>query len=334
MKKTINIVYLLIYLINFPVQAQEPQLPQVCTGSKVRYGVSGSTQSVFNWEIQGGTIFQNYNDSVDVQWGTTATMGVLKVTEYTVTNCSGSPVYAYIIVNSTNSLSLSEPDAVCDGQSTEITSSGGDYVIYNWSTGQTTKDITVLSQGWYKLSATDSAGCVSTDSVYLTVNQLPGASLGSDTTVCSSSILLTAGDGSGSYYQWSTGAITSSIVVNDDGSTQVIWVQVTDDNGCINSDTIKILSCNTLQSDIPNAFTPNGDGDNDKWIVEKLASFSNARVEVFDRWGRLVFKSVDGMTDGWDGTSRGKSLPMDSYYYIINLNDGSEPLRGTVTIIR
>jgi gliding motility-associated-like protein len=90
-----------------------------------------------------------------------------------------------------------------------------------------------------------------------------------------------------------------------------------------------------MVSAIPNAFTPNGDGDNDTWRVRYIEGRSNITVEIFDRWGRRVFYSKTGLpSGGWDGTFNGRNLPMDSYYYIINMNDGSEPMIGTVTIIR
>lgn len=330
MMKNQLIIVLLLFLTCFQVQAQGPQLPQACTGSKVRYGVAGFPQSVFHWEIQGGTIIANDNDSVDVQWGTADAMGMLKVTEHTVTSCVGTPVYAYVVVSSPKSLKVDEGSPVCVGQTLNLLTTGN-FKKYLWNTGETTKDIKAQQPGWYKIEAEDEGGCIIRDSVY--VNSKPQVFLGNDTMVCEQ-IELNAGDGS--FYQWSNGMVSRTVPVKDEKKAQTFWVKVTDENGCVSSDTINIIPCKGLQlAGIPNTFTPNGDASNPTWRIPGLENFQNVSIEIYDRWGRSVFKSSHGLPEGgWDGTSNGKPLPMDSYYYIINLNNGTEPILGTVTIIR
>ncbi len=87
---------------------------------------------------------------------------------------------------------------------------------------------------------------------------------------------------------------------------------------------------------MPTAFTPNGDGDNDVWRIPELLAYPAAVVEIYDRWGKLVLRSAPGYSDPWDGISMdGREMPMDSYYFVINLGDGvSEPIVGTVTLIK
>jgi gliding motility-associated-like protein len=84
---------------------------------------------------------------------------------------------------------------------------------------------------------------------------------------------------------------------------------------------------------IPNTFTPNNDGINDKWVIEYLNSYPNCRVQVFSRTGQLVFESK-GYGTPWDGTMKGKSLPLDTYYYIIEPQAGRDPITGYVTIVK
>jgi gliding motility-associated-like protein len=57
-------------------------------------------------------------------------------------------------------------------------------------------------------------------------------------------------------------------------------------------------------------------------------------MKIFDRWGNLVFKSNHAEDDYWDGTLNGRELPIDSYHYIIELNNGDQPITGNVTIVR
>lgn len=88
----------------------------------------------------------------------------------------------------------------------------------------------------------------------------------------------------------------------------------------------------------PNTFTPNGDGLNDLWGIDGISAYPGVQVEVFNRWGQLVHRSL-GYAQPWDGTGRsGKPLTPGTYYYLLELNDGkpqSESCKtGYVTIIR
>ena len=84
---------------------------------------------------------------------------------------------------------------------------------------------------------------------------------------------------------------------------------------------------------IPNTFSPNHDGINETWVIQYLDSYPGNVVQVFTRTGQLVFES-HGYQTPWDGTLNGKPLPFDTYYYIIEPNNGRDPIKGYVTIIK
>lgn len=84
---------------------------------------------------------------------------------------------------------------------------------------------------------------------------------------------------------------------------------------------------------IPNTITPNGDGIHDTWVIDHLDTYPDCRVQVFTRTGQLIFESR-GYTKPWDGTLKGKPLPVDTYYYIIEPGSGRDPITGYVTIIK
>jgi gliding motility-associated-like protein len=115
---------------------------------------------------------------------------------------------------------------------------------------------------------------------------------------------------------------------------------VENEYGCLGFDTITINNCSVefYFRDIPTAITPSdGNGLNDFWQIDKLASFSQAVVEIFDRWGTLVWRSEPGYPSPWDGRNmRGNEMPMDSYHFIIQLNTGAEDdvVSGIITVIR
>lgn len=83
----------------------------------------------------------------------------------------------------------------------------------------------------------------------------------------------------------------------------------------------------------PNAFTPNSDGTNDRWEIDYIWLFPQARIEIYDRWGKLL-AAYKGSENGWDGSYRGKKMPTDTYYYLIFLEPGTPPLKGQVSIVR
>ena len=84
---------------------------------------------------------------------------------------------------------------------------------------------------------------------------------------------------------------------------------------------------------VPSAFTPNGDSINDVWNIKFLDDFPDATVDVYNRYGALVFHSK-GYSKPWDGTCNGSPLPTGTYYYIINPRSGLAQRSGPVTIIR
>ncbi|MFH1320788.1 MAG: DNRLRE domain-containing protein [Bacteroidota bacterium] len=84
---------------------------------------------------------------------------------------------------------------------------------------------------------------------------------------------------------------------------------------------------------IPTAITPNGNGLNDTWEIQNIWLYPDCMVEIYNRWGMLVFSSR-GYPEDWDGMHDGKALPVGPYYYVIDLFiDGVKPYTGTVSII-
>jgi gliding motility-associated-like protein len=62
--------------------------------------------------------------------------------------------------------------------------------------------------------------------------------------------------------------------------------------------------------------------------------YPDAEILVFNRWGKLIFRTKNISDNPWDGRYGGKLVPTDSYHYILYLNDGSEPKTGIISVIR
>src|SRR5690606_4361987 len=98
-------------------------------------------------------------------------------------------------------------------------------------------------------------------------------------------------------------------------STTTYRLTVRDDAGCTDVTSVTVRVLPTL--DIPNSFTPNGDGVNDTWIIEGLGNYPNVIIYVFNRWGTLVHTVEGGMLP-WDGYSKGRKVPAATYYYTLS----------------
>ncbi|WP_299537479.1 T9SS type B sorting domain-containing protein [Ulvibacterium sp.] len=93
-------------------------------------------------------------------------------------------------------------------------------------------------------------------------------------------------------------------------------VTVTDENGC--SITQEIFM-EFIDIEIPNFFTPDGDGNNDSWAPRNIEQYPNIFIKIFDRYGRNIFQ-FEGNQDSWDGQYKFNGLPTGDYWYIIKLN--------------
>ena len=104
-----------------------------------------------------------------------------------------------------------------------------------------------------------------------------------------------------------------------------------------------IKRINNHQLEIPNAFSPDGDGINDKWTIRGglNENYPNNKIVVFNRWGIKVYGTT-GYQNDWDGTynnnmstTSSSNLPVGTYFYVLDLNgDGSDVRKGYVYITR
>lgn len=104
-------------------------------------------------------------------------------------------------------------------------------------------------------------------------------------------------------------------------------------DGCLESDTVQVNIIPEVR--INSGFSPNADGKNDLFLIDYIEQFPDNTVEIYNRWGDQVFYSK-GYETPWDGTYKGKPLPVGTYYYVINLNHFAytKPITGPVTIFR
>jgi gliding motility-associated-like protein len=196
---------------------------------------------------------------------------------------------------------------------------------YRWNTGSTDSVLTVTRSGHYVVNIANSCGSTS-DSVYVTFEPLPEIELGRDTTLCVGQILrLSAQHPLGQSYRWQNGYDAAALEVTEPGLYRVEVAGKT----CGFSDSIRVafVECED-QLIIPNVFTPNGDGYNERFEVRGIRP-GNWALQVSNRYGKLVFESRAYYNE-W----RGEDLPAGVYYYYLKDPASLRSYRGWVQLLR
>ncbi|MFN3402508.1 MAG: gliding motility-associated C-terminal domain-containing protein [Cytophagaceae bacterium] len=202
--------------------------------------------------------------------------------------------------------------------------------------GATGAVLVVGETGIYTVTEHNGACPYTSQQVSVTVVPTPVAYAGKDITVLEGTTIQLNAMG-GTNYQWSPSTGLSNPNVSDPLITptdnMVLTVTVSNGN-CQDTDELRIFVEKPII--IPNSFSPNGDNINDTWEIQYLTSFPECEIEIFNRWGTLVWKARGPIY--WDGTNfrNDELLPVATYYYVITLNSEifKKPYTGHVTIIR
>ena len=181
----------------------------------------------------------------------------------------------------------------------------------------------------------NSMGCDSTVEYALHIFLLPPAFAGSDTGIISGSTALLSASG-GLSYLWNTEETTSSISVNP-AETTLYFVEVTDSNGCLATDSILVSIFGTNLA-IPSAFSPNKDGRNDRFGPYITGDGHLVSSRIYNRWGQLIYHGAEP----WDGTYESTTQPAGTYVYYMDIEIFDEDqqqftikhFNGAVTLLR
>lgn len=243
---------------------------------------------------------------------------------------TGSDFSAYYFVDDvhverTSSL-LGQNVSICEGDSVTFNMGRADSIL--WSDGSSDPYFTITDPGTYWVT-TSIRGCTFTDTIVVDVHSYPDFSLGNDTTICEGATFSIGTNVQGAY-QWNTGS-TDQTIVPDASGTYTLTVNW---DGCIGTDEIHVEFEDCIF--IPNAFSPNGDGQNDVLYVRGYES-GYFHFVVFDRWGTKVFETYDPAI-GWDGTVSNQPGVDGVYNYYAELDSqehgGRYMKKGNVSLIR
>jgi gliding motility-associated-like protein len=257
-------------------------------------------------------------------------------------------------------LDLLPPPIICLGQQTTISAGGLNPSLsytFNWFPdsaivyGDNTQIVTVSpnSSQFVFITATTNNGCVIHDSVFVQVNFIPDGSINAsavpDSVPKIGALIQLLGEAPGNFSTfWSPAssvndhlALSTSTFVNQNSTFYFI---VTDENGaCVDSIPVFVRThevyCVEPYLFIPNAFSPNGDGNNDIVYV-RGAYIENMIFRIYNRWGEMVFESRDPQK-GWDGKFNGKLCEPDVYDYYLDaecIGGLKNLIKGNITLVR
>jgi gliding motility-associated-like protein len=218
-----------------------------------------------------------------------------------------------VVVHPSISVDLGADKKICNGDSTLLNSNLPSSYQFNWSNGSTANKTYVTTPGTYSVAIDNGFGCTTNDAITLSPIANPVSILENDTTLCFAFLpSYTLHGGTALSYVWSTGETTADISVNTE---DVFYVTLSNGKHCSISDSIHIKDyCNPTFFYLPNAFTPNGDGLNDVFIIKGEFIYI-VKMDIFNRWGELIFETSDPLK-GWDGNGKNGREPEDVYIVV------------------
>ena len=318
----------------------------VCNGQTAQ--LSGSTTGqIFNWTPEDGLVPPIVLDPVFN--GTQTTEYILSVTSG-VNGCEGKDT-VIITVNDLPSADASPDTVLCDGSSYIIPATASATNTL-WTPADNLNDATALNPVFngsltstYALVVTDTNQCVSTDTITITVGATPAVDAGADVEICDDATHIMTAVSNGQVFVWSPADglsetnILNPTFTNYGEENNTYTLTVFDAVGCTNADSVKlhVLPCNLK---VPQAFTPNGDGNNDYFTV--FGSLREYEIRIYNRWGEVVYSSTDptelsNLSRGWDGTYKGKLQEVGTFvYYVTGVDFNGKELsrKGNLTLIR
>lgn len=226
-------------------------------------------------------------------------------------------------------IELGSDTTLCEGESIELDAETED-AEYVWNDGSEQPTKLVTTEGEYSVEIRFGE-CSDSDTILVEFEPQPTIDLGEDITLCEQQEVILNANSNMNEILWNDGSSDSTLVVDQNGT---YWATVSNECGeATDSVDLKIEEC-VCNVYIPNTFTPNNDGLNDEFSIGYICNFSKFEMQIFDRWGKMVFQSSNP-DFSWDGSN----LPIGNYTYQLwygstDVYTGKGLKVGSVKIVR
>lgn len=349
--RTIGIYLSILALFTLCVgRANAQYIDTICAGEQgVRYYTGARQGSTFSWAVSDGTIDSTSADGAQiwVNWDYSDGVKKIAVIETTDDGCSGDTVEALVLALPLGEVDIFGPDAVCNGETVELKAEGAE--SYLWSTGATTDVVKVKPEVDTTFSVIGYFGeCGTKTSLHdLRVQYRPKADfeyLPEQPIINTPIQFQYTGTNNVDTWNWTfkeqknpeeySSFINPEYTVRSAGLLRA-HLMVKNDFGCFDSITKYIPIEAGIKVFIASGFTPNGDGFNNIFIPH-YENVSSTEFVVFNRWGEIMFKTLS-LTEGWDGSYKGKPVPDGVYAFLVNATGFDDKLytyKGTITVLR
>jgi gliding motility-associated-like protein len=305
----------------------------LCEGSSTLLSGSGANSYLWTGGVSNGVSFIPASSATYTVTGTDAN------------GCTNTSTVAITVNSSLNISIIPNNPIVCLGDSIHLFASGAS--IYTWlpNSYMTQNNIAdpfvfPVSNTTYTVTGTDASGCSGTQTISIQVVVDPKLILSKSGDIeCNQHTIQLNASGAESYvWQPATGVSNANIANPIATLNQTTTFTVTATIGtCVITDTLSVYSYNNDETSIfiPNAFSPNNDGNNDCVHVRNVANFMNYYFGIYNRWGNLVFET-DNPNDCWDGYFHNKPADVGTYYYYLKAEThcGKILKKGDITLLK
>jgi gliding motility-associated-like protein len=316
-----------------------PPVQTFCVGDTLTLTATGGASYVWT----GPNLSATSQNPLVISNVTPANAGAYIVVATSAEGCPAAPVQTTVNIVPKVVATISNPVAVCAGQSTQLQAAGGLYYQWTPSAGLDHADIanpiaTPTETTTYTVKVSNNGCFDDTKSVTVTVNKNPVADAGKDKSIYEGQSVKLDGSVGGdniTRYYW-----TPSTYLDDPASLTPTANPTDDITYTLN---VVSQSCGTATSSVsvrvyktvtvPNTFSPNNDGYNDIWNIKNLNTYPESVTMVFTRSGQKVYQTT-GYAKPWDGTYNGSPVPPGTYYYVIDLKNNTPQIAGWVLVVR
>jgi gliding motility-associated-like protein len=309
-----------------------------CEKDTVQFSVTNAASQ--SWTGPNG--FQSVQPTVFLPGLQFYNSGQYFITVSSTDGCSTQDSF-FLTVRSLPVVNAGNDTIACSGKTIQLNGAGGGTLTWTRNGTQlgtgSSLSVTPTQNTFYVLTAKDQYGCTNADVVAVQVVNSPTANAGPDKEIMEGDSVLLNGSvyGDSVVYNWSP----LSFMTNSQTLTPLVRPTV---DMIYTLTASSLVGCGTSsdnvyvkvykQITVPNAFTPNGDGINDTWIIDGLQTYPDNEVMIYNRYGGKVFESY-GYKNAWKGMSANdKPLPAGVYYYVIKTKSTANKLTGWVMILR